>query len=492
MKSKLLKNIDLALLTLLLLPLFFINISNYHNWGGDFAQYINQGMNIVAGEPHYQTGYVFNQNYKLLAPQAYPVGFPLILTPVLFFFGNDMFALQVYTTFLTLILAICTYCFLKLYTKKLFALAFCLIIFYNPWMINFKSLILSDISFSIFLVAHLISVNLMLRKNSLNWGIAAGTLGSFAFLIKSIAIILPIALAIYLVLDILVNKSKSKVQASLIAISFNILIYIIINRVFGKATDVENHYLSMMLSADIGNVFLRTSQYYIQVFQNFFHPNTNGWDFFPLILKSFALSLMGIGFIKSLINQFGYKELVVIGFLLGVFAFDNTSQGFRYLLPILPILILYIIEGLKSIDLQFTSLSRWILGLVVFLSILVSYKFEIQNIHQNDGKEIEGPLTKSAQDLFSFLDNSIPNSETIMFFKPRVLALYTKHSSVTNNYRRYYKTTEEDIRKYKVQLFIQTKKFNNPALDSYIKNNKASLNQIYENDRFIVYQKGNL
>lgn len=83
----------------LFLPLLFIGTHTSHDWGDDFAQYIHQAGNIVHGIPQSETGYVYNQlNY--IGPQAYPVGFPLLLAPVYAVAGNSMLA---FTTFMSLI-----------------------------------------------------------------------------------------------------------------------------------------------------------------------------------------------------------------------------------------------------------------------------------------------------------------------------------------------------------------------------------------------------
>ncbi len=41
------KGVRISFLIILLMPLFLININAYHDWGGDFAQYIQQGINII-------------------------------------------------------------------------------------------------------------------------------------------------------------------------------------------------------------------------------------------------------------------------------------------------------------------------------------------------------------------------------------------------------------------------------------------------------------
>lgn len=489
MKEWLYKNIDVFIIIILLLPLLLINISNYHNWGGDFAQYINQGLNIIDGKAHYETGYVFNPNYRVLAPEAYPVGFPLILTPVLYLFGNNMMALQFYTTLLTILFGVCCYCFLKLYAKKTYALAATIIFFYNPWMIYFKSLVLSDISFSICFILSLISVNLLFKRHSNIWAFIAGVFGGYAILIKSIAIVIPFSLLAFVVWDFIFNQNKDKIKPGLLTIFSSLLLYFLFGWIFGKSSNVELHFFSMISLEDMGDAFLRTSQYYIQIFQNYFHPKTNGWDFFPLILKACALCFLVIGFIKSCLHSFSYKEIVILAFLGGIFAFGNTSQGFRYILPIFPILLLYIIVGISSVNLEITSLKRWIIGLAVFIAILFTYKFDIRNIERHNNDTIEGPLTVDARELFSFLNNEIPKRDTFLFTKPRVLALYSIHSALSNDIWKDISYLEKDISDYKVDYFIEAKTLGNEPLKQYIKEHRSSLSLMYENETFKVYHK---
>ena len=52
----------MALLAVMVfVPLLFLNLRNDHDWGDDFAQYLEQAENISLGKPMAQTGYIYNQ-----------------------------------------------------------------------------------------------------------------------------------------------------------------------------------------------------------------------------------------------------------------------------------------------------------------------------------------------------------------------------------------------------------------------------------------------
>ena len=74
----------------LFMPLLLINVKSSHDWGGDFAQYINQAKCIVEGKSQNETGYIFNEQNPFIGPPSYPVGFPMLLTPVYCLFGNNL------------------------------------------------------------------------------------------------------------------------------------------------------------------------------------------------------------------------------------------------------------------------------------------------------------------------------------------------------------------------------------------------------------------
>src|SRR5665213_140532 len=92
-----------ALLVVLLIPLFFINIRDSHDWGDDFAQYIQQAINSTKGIPQSESGYIYNREIDIVAR---PVGFPLMLAPVYMVFGNSIKAFSVTITLFLFLLGI--------------------------------------------------------------------------------------------------------------------------------------------------------------------------------------------------------------------------------------------------------------------------------------------------------------------------------------------------------------------------------------------------
>lgn len=57
-----------------------------HDWGDDFAQYLQHARNLLAGQPYKTTGHLLNPRYQI-APEVYPPIFPLLLAPVVALVG---------------------------------------------------------------------------------------------------------------------------------------------------------------------------------------------------------------------------------------------------------------------------------------------------------------------------------------------------------------------------------------------------------------------
>src|ERR1017187_5840928 len=142
------KIIIYGIIFLICLPLLFINIKHSHDWGDDFAQYLHQTANICKGISQTQTGYIFNPSF-MLGPPSYPAGFPLLLVPIYKIWGLSLAHFDVYISCYLLVLALLVFAFLQDYFSKVIAALAVLIFIYNPWTLNFKMEIMSEIPFKI-------------------------------------------------------------------------------------------------------------------------------------------------------------------------------------------------------------------------------------------------------------------------------------------------------------------------------------------------------
>ena len=125
-----------GLLLLLSVPLFFLSISDEHSWGDDFAQYIKEALNIAQGKPFYTSGYIYNPYNPLYAPPQYPPGFPLLLAPVVRYFGVAIRPMLYFNSLLCAVLILTAYKFFKQRMGALKAVLLSLAVGYSNYIIN--------------------------------------------------------------------------------------------------------------------------------------------------------------------------------------------------------------------------------------------------------------------------------------------------------------------------------------------------------------------
>src|SRR6185436_14386507 len=151
MQQRMLKKyLLLPLLAVLCIPLFFLNMRDNHDWGDDFAQYILQAKNIAEGKSQAATGFISDEKLPAISPKAYPSGFPLMLAGIYAWKGNSILAFSYLITTFLFLLCLVMFIFFRRYFSGLASLLLVLIFAYNPWTLNAKAEILSDIPFSFF------------------------------------------------------------------------------------------------------------------------------------------------------------------------------------------------------------------------------------------------------------------------------------------------------------------------------------------------------
>lgn len=200
------KGFEYLIVLVLLLPLSIINIKSSHDWGDDFAQYIHQAQNLLVGVSQNETGYVFNPN-EFIGPQAYPVGFPILLIPIIAFFGVNYTALLLYISLFFITTFFIGFLFLRRSFSFIISAITIFIIAYNPIMLRFKTEVLSDIPFLFFVMIILL---LQTKKQTIPVILITAILTAFTMHIRTVGITLLFSVLIYQVYNIFKNKAEKK------------------------------------------------------------------------------------------------------------------------------------------------------------------------------------------------------------------------------------------------------------------------------------------
>lgn len=485
---------EMLVLFALLIPLLLFNVRDSHDWGGDFALYIKQGINIVEGKPQADNCYIFNENFPYLAPPTYSVGFPLLLAPVYACFGNSVLYFSLYITFLLMATLLASFVLLRFYYTRYMSYAVVLIIAYNPWLLSFKGEILSDIPFALFFSLSLI-VYLKGHWNNQSYGraVLVGALSGYALLIKSIGIVLLLAFFLDQVLALFQDYKNKKGFTrffNLLALQASaLLVYLLLSKVLFPGKEDSYTFFSTLFDwQNLGEVMLTTSDYYIRVLQDFFHPHTEKWNFIPLIVKSFVLSFFLLGLLLKLLQQRSVIDYVVLLYLAVVLCFPNTSQGFRYLFPLCAIFFYYIIYAFQSIRLQIT-VSPTAVAVLMAGVILFSYRDALSELIRTQNDVIQGPQEPESLEAFNYIRTHVPSDAVLVFIKPTVTGLYTNRNSIGFRWDQDAASMDKKFDEVGARYFLNSVDMKAQSLDEYLVRHQQSIDTVFTNGKFQLYYK---
>lgn len=471
--------------------LFLINIKSSHDWGDDFAQYIHRAKNVVEGISQQQTGLVFNDRYPIFSPPAFTMGFPLLLSPVYYFFGNNIVAFNYLMSFFLALVILFSYMFLCRYMKPVYAFLISLALLFNPLLIQLKAEIISDLPFTLFLLMCTLAY-FNLKENWLKI-IALGLLAGFLISIRSVGFAFIIALFInesivFFQSPGLLRKRRWMMAGVLVPVIAGTFYYLI-NYVFFNLSGGAIHSPSRIFTGShLYDIILHNLNYYMLVWQNLVYTDAeNTYGFISTLAKSVLLSAIVWGFIIRIRSNFSFTEIFVIVYMIVLLTYPYSNSGIRFLIPLLPFLMIYLYEWLKAMCV-ILKFSRWFFIAGLILSVYLLYKHELKKIMDNENFITEGPQRLTSKDVFSFIRENTKENERIVFSKPMVLSLYTNRESFAINPKEETSIIPEQIKSNRLNYILTCKNLPNPALESYIENYPGSVELIKSNDVFYFYR----
>ncbi len=463
--------IELTVLTALLLPLFCLNLNGTHDWGGDFARYIEQSMNLRSGE----SNYLFNPECPELGPPSYPVGLPLLLSPISALWGNNMMAFQIFMTILLLVLGCLTFTFLRRQFTWAESGVAVLLFLYNPVVIGLKDEVLSDIPFTIFILAAL-TAYLNIRERPGNPRASLQLLGVAAFLGFAI---LHRNIGLVFLLAMLIDLGRKHLRLSAALFGGTLGLYALFDQVlFPAEIELNQHFLKLFLSNGFRETITTTHKYYVTLFLKFFVPEGVGFNFLSLAIGGFAITFFMLGLVWKLLDRPTVIEWSVLGYLAVIFLYPITTQGFRFLLPIFPLMLSHIITGLRALRMPRPMSPRWV-AIFVLIAVGLPYQNDLRQALRADENHL-GPQSAAAQELFTFVRENTKEEAVFVFAKPRVLGLYGERKAFAQHHEKTLLSSDFDY-------LILAEELSDPAGERYLKNHGSQLQSVFENARFVIY-----
>ena len=441
--------------------LLWCGLTNDHNWGGDFAAYIMQAQSVVEdkqGEFVDANRFTIEKSSITLGPVTYPWGVPVLLVPFYAYFGMDILALKSVNVICYLLFLLSLWFGFRGYHTDLWRVILISLFAINPYFISFINRIQPDIPFLFFSTLSVILIGKIAIEK--RWIISEasdhlllGVIISLSFFMRQNGILLLVALSITQLLrtveedlsqiktiadfrDYLTEFLSSVRRQQIKKIWISILPYVsfvitvtIWQAVFNKGGEgTPGQFLKgVSLASIIGNLYG-----YIGLTAEFF----SALPHYKIVFGA-SIPLAIAGMFKR--SNSDYHIIVYGGLTLLLFLIFPFGAHQRYLFPLLPFYISFVLTGLETS----LGVSQWkwrgpyrilLIGppivIVLFLGIQ-TVKDVTKNLEQDRVRfDMMGPYQPTSQDVFSFISKNTEPSSVILFYKPRVMRLFANRQSI--------------------------------------------------------------
>ena len=473
---------------ILLLPLFFINVKDSHDWGDDFAQYLLQARNIVDGRPQTDNGLLVNIKDPVYAIEAYPVGFPLLISPIYNFSKLSIFPYCILISLILFICGILCFEFFRKRTGEFTSLILTLLFCYNANIIDLKKQILSEIPFTCLLMFLLLWPELNAYKKKYSW-IITGILLSYLISIRLAGLAAVVAFALFELNKVRLKIDLKERSDQIVKLLFSLLatffFFILMNHIWFpiKAGGLLSFYSSAFVSHDI-QAANNLSFYYIV--SEFLFPFYGKW------VPSFWILIAISGWLIRSIKTPSFSEYFFPIYSILIIFYPYSNAGLRFLLPILPLLLFYSGYFICWSFGFFGEKTKWI-STGILVVALSAYLTPLKGIISTQLTIEDGPEQKESIELFNYLKTKQPTS-AIVFCKARAMSLYSGHSSLYMAKNQSNKEAFVQFHRYNMLYLVVAKvnpenKIYDPRLLNFISTYKENYEHVWENGHFDVYKQ---
>ncbi|HSJ89354.1 MAG TPA: hypothetical protein VK909_19240, partial [Anaerolineales bacterium] len=227
---------------------------------------------------------------------------------------------------------------------------------------------------------------------------------------------------------------------------------------------------------------IRFTGSYLAVFGTFFGESV-AWQILYYVL--FIFFLLGAWIRRSQDILF----IVFFALWMTVLIIWPAWQGPRFILPLVPIFIYFVFQGMKSglakLPDPFRAAGLWVFygfwSLIILIFLFTSGRNAYVNMKHD--RSINGPFDPYSQQVYKYIRAETPANSVIVFFKPRLMRMMTGHDSIMS--------TECD-RILKGEYLVLSKKVgeNQQIPPTEIATCHLPLEQVFTNNRFVIYQIG--
>lgn len=457
-----------VLVVLFLIPLTFINIKNSHDWGDDFAMYLSEAKNMAEHKNPADNGFMINPN-AMMGPASYPIGFPLMLAPLVKSVGLNFEVLNIFQSLILVFTLFFGFLFLSKHFSGLSSLFITLAIAYNPVILHFKTEILSDIPF--WCLVNILLCLVYYQKNNALWMLLTGALIGFSIHVRSIGFAVLLSFAIYRLWTDFSNRTL--IWRNYLAFVFSFLLIYVGLKILYPLNTTYSYFEGELLNTGANHL-----SYNFESVANFFKsPELHHYYFITSCCAYAFLTFTILGFfIEFRENPLSFVNLLSVIFTGVVVFYHYGDAGIRLILPILFIFFYYFAKAFKQVF-KLLQFNYKVVAIVCCAILLACYYRPLQKIIKTTPDIIDGPCTPNSYAVFAYMKENGILQKNIGFDRPRALALFTNNKSVhlSDEY------LKEEVKNYKLDYVLVLDGETSDAKKQIIYNDTITFKKVYSN-----------
>jgi 4-amino-4-deoxy-L-arabinose transferase-like glycosyltransferase len=469
--------LPLILLLLTIAAFHAATIRPGHIWADDFAMYIHHAQNIVDGQPYAQTGYLFTPTAPV-GPRMYPPVFPLLLAPVVRFFGVNLIPMK-FEQVLFFVLALAVIC---LYWQhdlgREYTIALAAILGFSPHFWAAKDNVLSDLPFLLFFYVAAVLVQRAPRDGPAQWpwAILIGIALYLAIGTRTAGIALLGGLVLY---DLL--KYRAITRITVVALSTCAALLLLQSHFIGSEFGSYNG----TFHATLGTVGAHLISSYPRTLAGFWVASTQtALSFFPLG----AVALLTLA---GLFYQYKRGLTIVEAFLVpyaAMLILWPFSPGIRLVFPVIPWIVFLALTGLRGLTEKFAP--RHVSTAVCAFLLLISVPFVTAYRHMDFGLIRQSTGLPEFNQLCQAVHERTRSQDVLIYFRARALALYTSRTASAYSCQGTDKELWQYARNVHATYLITTNAFDEDHgfLARCAETHSLTLELAYQNANFKLYR----
>ncbi len=451
-------------------------IRDGHYWGGDFSMYIRLAQNIAEGRAYADTGYIYNPHAPLHAPRTYPPGFPLLLAPILRCCGLN-FTLMKAEVIVCFLLAL-GLLYLTFRTDLPFAYLFAALalIGLNPFFWGVKDDVLSDLPFLL-----LLSLSIYIWQKGRDaapphrslYVVSASLAMYAAYSTRSAGIVLIPSLLLH---DLWTRKRVTRFALSVAILCSGLVVF---NNLLVRG---EGDYAKLLV-ADI-RVPLHNLGVVVRNLGSIWR---NAYSTPAAAILYVAVTGCAVaGYVTRLKQRTTLWE-VFLPLYTGVLLLYPIEPSFRFLIPIVPLYVIYAFLGIRIYTAGKPQVARIA---VLLLTAAAGLSYAGAYSKTDFGSIREGVRDPYFEQLCDYIRGNTKPQDVFVFQNPRVLALFTGrrvsiYQTVEAPDALWKYLDEIDARHIVVaNIFEGDRRYLQPLVDQY----RTELEKEYENAEFAVFR----